>query len=271
MASIVLAIAMLPEGFAVGVEILHMRLFKGTQQGLEQPIALVACGRQLLSHGDFGSYDQSLDYNLSQLVMACLTQPDADADMRVLCGRFLGDDSAEGVLRYGHDQLLAAMFKAKPFLCLDAVFEDGNIERFRRIELMGPLRKGIFNVLPFPTVLEWARGDPATRFPIVAMGLHPLKASDEAAAPEWSDLALTVLDAAPDRMAVLEAFAAQFLPMSWTGSLAAIIQNRRVLLRRFFTSQDAREAAWAHKEDERLSNVAEQERARESQRDKRFE
>lgn len=79
------------------------------------------------------------------------------------------------------------------------------------------------------------------------------------------------LDAAPDRIAVLDAFASQFLPVSWTGSRATIIENRRALLRRFFTSQDAREVVWAREKDSRLSVLAEQERAYESQRQQRFE
>ena len=266
-----LAIAALTEGFPVAVEILSMRLFKGIQQGHEHPPALVACGRQLLSRCEIEGYDQSLDHNLSQLVKACLIQSDADTDMHVLCERFFGDDSGQEIRMFAYDQLLAAMFNARPFVCLDAVFADGNIERMQRIHQMRPLRKGIFNALPFPAVMEWAQRDPATRFPIVAMGLRPLKASDEATAPEWSDAALAVLDAAPDRMKVMEAFAAQFVPTSWTGSRATIIENRRALLRRFFTSQDAREVVWARENDSRLSVLAEQERASESQREQRFE
>lgn len=260
---ILIALSELPDGFPVAVEILVMRLFTDRQDKLQHPECLLRCARNLLRRAEFDDFDQMLDHNLSELVRACLGQPEADADVAALCSSLFPPGSTNAVNWVSFDQLLYALVETRPFECLDALFGEGVSRRTEQIMTLRPLRKGVFNVVPQATILEWAQREPGSRFPVVALGLRPLRADDESSPPEWSDTALAVLAAAPDRLAVLDAFASQFVPTSWSGSRAAIIENRRALLSRFIHCPDERESAWAREEDSRLTSLAELERANE--------
>jgi hypothetical protein len=224
----------------------------------------------LLKQCDFRDYDQSLDHNLSELAKLCLQGPEAANDVRAICEAFFSDGNS-GVRWYAYDQLVRSLFETRPYECLDTFFGSGGPSRLEQVLMLRPLRGGGFDALPQEVVLNWAQRDPAARFPIVAMGVRPLKGREDAAPPEWSDRALSVLAAAPDRLAVLEAFATQFVPTSWSGSRAVIIENHRVLLSQFLRSTDPRESAWAQAEDSRLAMLAEQERKNERQRSQTFE
>jgi hypothetical protein len=46
----------------------------------------------------------------------------------------------------------------------------------------------------------------------------------------WTDQAVTLLEHAPDRRCVLETFAQRFMPMSWSGSRASIMEANAELL-----------------------------------------
>ena len=127
---------------------------------------------------------------------------------------------------YAYDQLVRALFETSPYECLDTFFGSGGPPRLEQVMMLRPLRGGGFDAVPHEIVLSWAQRDPTVRFPIVAMGLRPLKGNEQTTPPEWSDKALSVLAAAPDRVAVLEAFATQFVPGSWSGSRAVVIENR---------------------------------------------
>jgi len=52
----------------------------------------------------------------------------------------------------------------------------------------------------------------------------------DSAVAQWTPAAQALLEEAPDRVAVLDQFLKQFRPRSWSGSLAAILESRAVLL-----------------------------------------
>ena len=268
---IIIGIAKLSIGFPVAAQILYVRLLRDKQKKINHPLEIVTCGRDFLRLCDFLDADQMLDHYLAEIAKECLFQPEAAGVARELCVKFIDSENMPGSAYYLYDGFLSTLFQLQPFECLDVFFGEGITDRLQRILMLRSLRKGIFNALPIDVILEWARRDSQTRFPIIASGLDPLKPMEGISAPDWSDTALTVLEEAPNKLKVLEAFASQFVPMSWRGSLAGILENRRALLTRFFDSTDARESAWAREQDARLASIAEQERIRENKRDVRFE
>lgn len=273
LSSIVLGIAQLPNGLSVAADILQMRFFSDNQAKREHAPELLQCGRTLLRLCDFKEYDQHLDYILGELVKACLKEPDAADDVRAISEAFFRDGASASAW-YAYEQLVWALFETRPYECLDMFFGSGDVHRLEQVLMLRPLRKRGLDLLSQEVVLEWARREPAVRFPIVAMAVRPIRGNEEettATSPEWSETALGILEAAPDRLAVLEAFATQFVPSSWSGSRAVIIENRRTLLSRFLQSPDPRMATWARAEDSRLAVLAEHERSQEKQRNQSFE
>ena len=92
---------------------------------------------------------------------------------------------------------------------------------------------------------------------------------------KWTTIALRLLDKAPDRIAVLREFVAQFTPMSWVGSRAAIVERCVKLLDNLNGYPDAAVAEIAAQEKVRLKEAIEEERRMEAitdrVRDERFE
>ena len=92
--------------------------------------------------------------------------------------------------------------------------------------------------------------------------------TDEKAPLQWTNLALHVLDRAPDRVAVLEQFVHRFRPTSWTGSLAAIIEERARLLTDLEEYPDPLVVEFIASEQNRLAQEIESERKWETKQDK---
>jgi hypothetical protein len=131
-------------------------------------------------------------------------------------------------------------------------------------EARSPLSK-----VPTAVLLDWAHGDPVTRFPQLA-GVVPAFANQDGAAA-WSETALAILDDAPDRAAVLRSLVAQRHQSGWSGSLADILEKRCELIRRFLDDEDPAVRQVAREIDNALLEDIAAERSHEVDRDERFE
>jgi hypothetical protein len=63
----------------------------------------------------------------------------------------------------------------------------------------------------------------------------------------------------------------ELYPMSWEGSLAEILEQRRALPQALFANPDPAVAAWARQVDGELARIAAERRAAEWQEDESFE
>jgi hypothetical protein len=97
----------------------------------------------------------------------------------------------------------------------------------------------------------------------------------DGAVAQWTPAASALLEEAPDRVSVLERFLKRFYPMSWSGSLAAILSARAELLRGLAEHPDRRLAEHAMRAHEHLQGAIAIERQQETLfdqlRDERFE
>jgi hypothetical protein len=82
---------------------------------------------------------------------------------------------------------------------------------------------------------------------------------------------LALLDAAPNRAALLKHLAGRLSPRSWSGSLADILERRRPLIQRFFADEDPAVCQVAREIDSHLERKIAAEAACEVNRDERFE
>jgi hypothetical protein len=124
-------------------------------------------------------------------------------------------------------------------------------------------------------VIEWAEENPEERCPTLA-GAIPVfkrKADDAEDSPVlgWTELALELLELAPNRRKFLDVVASRFMPNGWSGSLASILEERRALPRALMDHHDAAVVQWAREQDKELMDWATRERDRERGHDERFE
>jgi len=80
-------------------------------------------------------------------------------------------------------------------------------------------------------MLQWCDEAPEQRYPALAkvIAFHAQKEKEPL---EWTPLALTMLDRAPDPAMILHTFVQRFSPRSWSGSRAEIVESRAGLLDR---------------------------------------
>ena len=95
-----------------------------------------------------------------------------------------------------------------------------------------------------------------------------LKGPEDKAASQWSDIALKLLERAPDRMAVLREFTSRLRPSGWSGSLATILEGRKALLAELENHADASVAKFATAVGTGLSTAIEKQRIWETDHDR---
>jgi hypothetical protein len=87
----------------------------------------------------------------------------------------------------------------------------------------------------------------------------------------WSEIANRLLDEAPEPVSVLKQFVMRIQPSSWSGSRAAVIEERLELLKEMQTHSDPSVASYATQESARLMHEVEEEKRDEKTRIKMFD
>ena len=175
-------------------------------------------------------------------------------------------------------QFLGALLVAQPVVVLNALFaaetdsSKGNLFALRgHYDLNG----SPFNRIPQTVFLSWCDAVPATRYPLAASIISAFDHNVQSNERRWTDIALALLERAPDSIKVLECYIAQLYPMSWTGSQAAAWEANARLLEGFATHPDVRLATFARNEHQRMKlaidKLKQKEMAEERMQNERFE
>jgi hypothetical protein len=270
--SLILGITSLPDGYYIAVEILGMKIYSVRQSGALMDNELVQCGRELIRRCEFARPGQIDDYHLGEIVDACFAGKDAAEDATIVCRHLKTAFLNYQAHTFHYRHLLSSLFRSQSMIALDEFLLDQpeNTGHTAVTELDFD-RNNPLEVVPIETLIAWAQINPLIRFPRLASAIIPFKESDDKAGVVWTPLALQILNSAPNQTAVLVQFSSHFLPSSWSGSLADILERRRSLPRAFLSYSDPKVVAWAREEDARLSRAAELERLSERRRDESFE
>ena len=118
-------------------------------------------------------------------------------------------------------------------------------------------------------LFEWCEHDPTTRYPSIGAVASLFDHADKDAPLSWSNMALRILERAPDRVAVLTEYIRRFNPTSWSGSHAAVVESRAKLLDKFDQYPDAKVVEYVARDKIRLAQQVEQERQQENEEDRR--
>lgn len=153
------------------------------------------------------------------------------------------------------------------------MFMEDNAEAGQRLleSAFNHERANPLDTVPDDVLISWAQSKPSEYFPRLAAIITPFRQANSLAALEWTPLAMQILALAPDRPAVLAAFSRNLYPHSWSGSLAELLEGRRVLLQALMSYSDPAVEAWARVRDEALVREIESERLRDRRADARFE
>jgi hypothetical protein len=266
-----------PGGLSPSMRIVFFRLFGDKEKRRQPEPEIIAVGRIILRRLEFGTGFPRDDYELGLIIEKCASGLDGVPVARDLCRRFKKAADQRPSEIFHHHALFESLCKVQGATVLDTFFAGDESEWQKSARLIGWLsaRRNPLDAIPANTLLAWCAGEPEVRFPRMASVISFLRGPEENAASEWSDVARRMLKGAPDKVAVARQFAARFPPSSWSGSRAAIMENRSALLDELVGNEDPDLAAFAVAEKTRLANLIDAERnfetASDREIDERFE
>jgi hypothetical protein len=272
--ALVLALAALPDGYDVALEVLHMRLHDDCKQELDP--ALIATGQEVLRRFSFTKKDDREDYRIGEIARACLGGEEGSIVAQELCAKLKDAVTTHATYAFYHGDLLQGLFLAQPFASLNALCNGNEDDLARGMRILQDVRsrKDLISVIPEEELLRWCDEQPNTRYPAIA-GVLPISHRTKDTDPLcWTALALRFLEKAPDPATVLKKYVDQFTPHGgWSGSLAATLEANATLLDELDGAAGL--AAAVVLEKERMREAIERERrfelAHDRERDERFE
>ncbi|CAJ4226671.1 Uncharacterised protein [Burkholderia pseudomallei] len=228
-----LADRMAEEGVDVALEILAMRLFADRKDNRTHEPALIDAGIRLLQLLRFGNDDSEKDYHRSQVAEACLAAVDCATVAGLVVTRLIEAVVAHRTSLTENTQLLGALLKAQPVAVLDVLFASDSEERVESLAALGQVhgdRASPADAVSCEVLIEWCDRDPDRRYPFVASLIRFAVRPSPGAPLQWSAQPIALLSSAPDPQAVLVRFAERFVPRSWSGSRAAVMEENGHLL-----------------------------------------
>ncbi len=260
-----------PNGVNVGLEIVFFRLFGDQEKKRAHEPDMIEAGRDLLGKLEIGEGRTRNDHELGLIVARCLAEEAGVPVARALCERFKeAADKRGGQVQHYHE-FFEGMCKAQPVIVLDTFFGGDEPKRrtsARMLRRFGEHQSNPLDSVADECVITWCDGDPDMRYGAMAAVVSYLSGSEGNASSRWSHIALKLLERAPDRVAVAKQFAERFRPPSWSGSLAPILEGRRVLLTELEQHPDPRVVEFAIAEGQRLATEIEAERKFETAHDR---
>ena len=224
---LLLLIADQPEGLDVALKILVMRLFSDRKEQRLHCSDILESGRELLKRVTFTGGSLLGNYDLAEVVEACVSGPDAEQLASQLTVNL------KQANRLDNGRLLSVLLRLHPCAVMDALFmgEDRNVcPRLSMFDYCDEVIGNPLNAMTCEALNAWCQGDPSCRYSqaasVIAFACRP-----EVGSPlEWSNQAKAILATAPDPRSVLDVFIGRFCPMSWEGSRSGIMEANAQLL-----------------------------------------
>jgi len=274
-------IASKPDGLEIALDILSMRLHMENVEKLYHSDSIRAIGKELLPQVVFDrehNRQGRMDYELEKIADVSLVGSDAVGSAKILC-----DNLAKAFFEYklysmDYPRLLCCLAKKQPLVFLDSFLSNIESHNYRIARIftddidhgVNPLSRIADNI-----IIDWCEINPSDRYPVVATSIVAYRQGENNDQFEWTPLSLTIIDNAPDAVAVLNGFKRAFRPMSWSGSRADIMEKRLSLISSLKSHQNPIVSEWACHEEKMFKDEIRSERQGEGQhnrsRNERFE
>lgn len=233
---LVLAIARQPDGYAIGLEMVSMRLHTDHSEKREPLPEVREAGRLVLSEFEFrddSSRRVHEGYQLGVVARASLAGPEGIRLVRNICRRMTTAVEDHYISGDDYGDLLEALLQVHPIDVLDELFSGDKKSQKRSVGLFGDFRradKAVSDVVSDETFLAWCDQDPAQRYPLVAAVATLFSRVKDGEPHQWTPLTESLLKKAPDPRLVLNEIVHRLHPSSWSGSLATKLEERLKLL-----------------------------------------
>ena len=253
----------------------------------EKSTCLQEVMRDCLCHYQFyKSKDRhSDDYRLAKLTEACLNGTEGADAAEIVCQKFVESVTTANYYTQSYPRFLQSLARMQPDIFLDEFLgkpsiEEGGIPNRLKYLFSRHFRhyKNPLYEIRDEVILSWCEIAPEQRYPLVTSVITRFSAAKETNQLYWNPIVYAILEQAPDVEDVLKQLKDAIRPMSWSGSLANLLEQRAVLLQEFYDHNNETVQSWARNRYTRLQedikDAREHERNRQERhriQDERFE
>lgn len=232
-------------GLVSAIDELSRELYQWKQSAAAVPVELKQLAQTLLNKFSFDARNPNAVYRMNELAKMAFVGADAAEAAAQFADRFavaLNDYRTHGD-EYG--ELACTLFRLQPIAALEA-FLAKPVQRkhFGFRARFVATHGSVVQCAPEDVILDWVRRDHGTRAPLVAAEITIVSTTDDGPTVLGS-LAANVLEMAPDKASILEAFGRSFHPSHWSGSLGQTLAPYVALAEALATHSDPVVAIWA--------------------------
>ena len=261
-------------GTSVAAKILHMRFGDNNEESSEYNEVLIDTARKTLMMHPFDQrrhQHENEDYALANIAARSLGGSDGTVVANVFVKRIADAIFTREAYTFGYIQLLNKLAEMQPKIFLDEFLgredaKQAQLERlfFRSFErYTNPMTK-----IPDDTIIAWCEENPSSRYVIAITVVDAFNKSGKPGKYEWRPIVNAILRKAPQPEKIVEQLGWMLRPLTWSGSLADILEERAVLLIDLYEHENAVIASWAKKYYKRLKTETASERKSEQERDR---
>lgn len=245
-------IASKPDGLVIAVDILHVRFYG---KSIKYSSSLTSIGQELLARIVFSRENDRrdrMDYELSRIAEVCLIGTGAVPKAKKLCDKLVNALLDYQINFWDYTHLFESIARKQPRVFLDSFLNNCGVSNYHIRRLFADDFELSTNPLPQiadEVIIDWCGSNPSTRYPAAATAITAFRQINKENQLEWTPLALTLINKAPNPVAVLNELKRIFRPMSCSGSRADIMQKRLGLLARLKSHKNKVISEWANKEE----------------------
>jgi hypothetical protein len=268
---LLLLISEQPDGFHVAADILFFRLYLDRSAGREHNPGILDVGRELLKQCKFSKSRRRESYNLAEIVRSCLTRPKDGQIASEVTKELMRSVAANEAYASDNADLLSSLLSVQPLAVLDTLFEERESDQQPGIGVFDHLydhRPHPADAIPCENLIAWCEEDAEARYPFAASFVSFKINAEESNDLTWSAHATALISHAPNPSDVLTAFVHRFLPMSWSGSRATLLEENARLLDSLEPLCPSIEVSYLREIKDNLAREIETQRQFESRRDK---
>ncbi|MFD1172739.1 hypothetical protein [Oceanobacillus picturae] len=262
-----------PKGLEVAIKILHMRLH-GQKKNEQHNKTIIGLGQELLTMFQFQrktSRNDTSDYELSKIIKASYVTYSAKENAKILGDKLLKGFMSFEIYPWDYSRVLEVLASTQPQAFLETFLESNEDNREIDRLFLDDLRTRAnpISKINKEVIIEWCESSPETRYLLLARVIMPYYKCKESNKLQWTPLALEILENFNEPIEILDTFKYSFLPRSWGGSLAAVMERRLPLIYELKEHQDRSVVNWAIKQQVELEDSIRQTRENELNEEKR--
>ncbi|MBJ9983022.1 hypothetical protein IBT50_15760 [Bacillus sp. S70] len=263
-------IASKPDGVNIAIKILDMRLHGRDKEGKTSDI-IALTGQYLVLQYDFFRNDiraDLMDYELANIISVCFVGYNAVESAKTLSNKIFNAVESYKVSPMDYNDVLKTLAITHPLVFINSLLGERDFTKRTRLEFSEEM--DLLSVIGDDIIITWCEEESKARYPAVALAIRPYRRIESNGSLEWTPLALEILAKADNPIEILEQFKLSFRPMSWSGSLADIMQQCFGLISDLKRYDNVSIVKWAKEEEVRLEQEIRSQREWELKRESRI-